>query len=316
MAASLQPDELLGPDEQKPQDLKSVLVTSVLNLEPLDKDLYRSSRHWVPATRRLFGGQIVGQALVAAASSVPEGNVHSLHCYFVRAGDPKASVLYQVERTRDGRSFNVRSVKAIQHGVPILTCQVSFHRSQESPLQHQFTMPTVPSPDELLTRDELLYKYLKDPSLVDKHRLGLNKILAQDVPIEIKPINPPDMYNRLPQEPRQLFWVRAKGVIGPGDMRLHCCVAAYISDYSFLGTALLPHLRFGVQFMASLDHSLWFHSEFRADEWMLYECESHWAGHSRGLVHGRLWRRDGVLAVTCAQEGVFRVKQNPPESKL
>ncbi|CAH2302446.1 acyl-coenzyme A thioesterase 8 [Pelobates cultripes] len=317
MAASLQPEDLPEPEEANDSDLRSVLVTSVLNLEPLDKDLFRGSHHWIPATQRLFGGQIVGQALVAAARSVNEDeHVHSLHCYFVRAGDPKVPVLYQVERTRDGRSFSVRSVKAVQHGVPILTCQASFHRSQESPLTHQFTMPTVPPPEELLTREQLIQKYLRDPSLVEKHRMGLNKILAQEVPILIKPINPPDMFHRLPQEPRQMFWVRAKGLIGPGDMRLHCCVAAYISDYSFLGTALLPHLKLRMRFMASLDHSMWFHAPFRADEWMLYECESHWAGNCRGLVHGRLWRRDGVLAVTCAQEGVFRVRQNEPSSKL
>ncbi|KAM8946712.1 acyl-coenzyme A thioesterase 8 [Pelodytes ibericus] len=317
MAASLQPDDLPEPDETNSSDLRSVLVTSVLNLEPLDTDLFRGSHHWVPITQRLFGGQIVGQALVAAASSVhEEEHVHSLHCYFVRAGDPKVPVLYQVDRTRSGRSFSVRSVKAIQHGMPILTCQASFQRSQESPLKHQFTMPTVPPPEDLLTREELIQKYLRDPSLVEKHRLGLNKILAQEVPILIKPINPPDMFHRMPQEPRQMFWVRAKGFIGPGDMRLHCCVAAYISDYSFLGTALLPHLHLGMRFMASLDHSMWFHAPFRADEWMLYECESHWAGNCRGLVHGRLWRRDGILAVTCAQEGVFRVRENQPISKL
>uniref|UniRef100_A0A8C5WM26 Acyl-coenzyme A thioesterase 8 n=1 Tax=Leptobrachium leishanense TaxID=445787 RepID=A0A8C5WM26_9ANUR len=278
MAAALQPEDLPEPEESDTSDLRSVLVTSVLNLEPLDKDLFRGSHHWVPVTQRLFGGQIVGQALVAASRSVKEDeNVHSLHCYFVRAGDPKIPVLYQVERTRDGRSFSTRSVKAIQHGVPILTCQVSFQLPQESPLKHQFPMPTVPPPEELLTREELIQKYLKDPSLVEKHRTGLNKILAQEVPILIKPINPPDMFHRLPQEPRQMFWVRAKGLIGPGDMRLHCCVAAYISDYSFLGTAILPHLLRPLQFMASLDHSMWFHAPFRADEWMLYECESQWA---------------------------------------
>uniref|UniRef100_A0A6I8RWI9 Acyl-CoA thioesterase 8 n=1 Tax=Xenopus tropicalis TaxID=8364 RepID=A0A6I8RWI9_XENTR len=260
MAASLQPDDLPEPAKANPSDLRSILVTSVLNLEPLDKDLFRGSHHWVPLTQRLFGGQIVGQALVAAASSVSEDvNVHSLHCYFVRAGDPKIPVLYQVERTRDGRSFSVRSVKAIQHGVPILTCQASFHQFQESPIQHQFSIPTVPPPEELLTREELIQKYLRDPSLVEKHRMGLNKLLAQEVPIEIKPINPPDMFHRIPQEPRQMFWVRAQGVI-----------------------ALLPYLQYRMQFMASLDHSMWFHSPFRADEWMLYECESHWAGKFRG----------------------------------
>ncbi|KAG8446540.1 hypothetical protein GDO86_014118 [Hymenochirus boettgeri] len=162
MAASSQSDCVNGPAEAKPSDLRSVLVTSVLNLEPLDKDLFRGSHYWVPKTQRLFGGQIVGQALVAAASSVSEDvYVHSLHCYFVRAGDPKVPALYQVERIRDGRSFCVRSVKAIQHGVPILICQASFQQLQESPLQHQFTMPTVPPPEDLLSREELINKYLR-----------------------------------------------------------------------------------------------------------------------------------------------------------
>ncbi|XP_019365471.1 PREDICTED: acyl-coenzyme A thioesterase 8 [Gavialis gangeticus] len=277
----------------------------------------RGRHYWVPVTRRLFGGQIVGQALVAAARAVSEDvHVHSLHCYFVRAGDPGVPVLYQVERTRTGRSFSVRSVKAVQHGKPILICQASFQRAQPSPVQHQFAMPAVPAPEELLTRDELIHKYLQDPNLVEKYRQGLNKMLAQNVPIEIKPVNPPDVFHWQPQEPKQLFWVRARGYIGEGDMKLHCCVAAYISDYAFLGTALLPHRQHTVEFMVSLDHSMWFHAPFRADHWMLYECESPWAGGSRGLVHGRLWRRDGVLAVTCAQEGVIRVAETPIESKL
>uniref|UniRef100_A0A7M4FVX1 Acyl-coenzyme A thioesterase 8 n=2 Tax=Crocodylus porosus TaxID=8502 RepID=A0A7M4FVX1_CROPO len=306
-----------GGESPDAGDLRSILVTSVLSLERLDLDLFRGRHYWVPVTRRLFGGQIVGQALVAAARAVSEDvHVHSLHCYFVRAGDPGMPVLYQVERTRTGRSFSVRSVKAVQHGKPILICQASFQRAQPSPVQHQFAMPAVPAPEELLTRDELIHKYLQDPNLVEKYRQGLNKMLAQNVPIEIKPVNPPDVFHWQPQEPKQLFWVRARGYIGEGDMKLHCCVAAYISDYAFLGTALLPHRQHTVEFMVSLDHSMWFHAPFRADHWMLYECESPWAGGSRGLVHGRLWRRDGVLAVTCAQEGVIRVAETPIESKL
>ncbi|XP_067287587.1 acyl-coenzyme A thioesterase 8 [Pseudorasbora parva] len=297
-------------------DLRSVLVTSVLNLEKLDTDLFRGTHHWIPRTKRLFGGQIVGQALVAAANSVGEHlYAHSLHCYFVRAGDPKVPVLYQVERTRDGRSFSVRSVKAIQHGQPILICQASFHMQQKSPLEHQFTMPTVPLPDTLLTVEELIQRYLSDPNLADNMRLGLNKILADEVPIEIKPVNPPDFFRRVAMEPKKLFWVRARGHIGPGDMKLHCCVAAYVSDYAFLGTALLPYPNHRAQFSASLDHAMWFHSTFRADEWMLYECESPWSGGSRGFVQGRLWRQDGVLAASCAQEGVIRVMAVSP-SKL
>ncbi|XP_053250756.1 acyl-coenzyme A thioesterase 8 isoform X1 [Podarcis raffonei] len=313
-----------GEEASQEGDLRSVLVTSVLNLEPLDLDLFRGRHYWVPVTQRLFGGQIVGQALVAAAKAVSEDvQVHSLHCYFVRAGDPTVPVLYQVECTRTGKSFSVRSVKAIQHGKPILICQASFQQDQPSPVKHQFHMPDVPLPEELLTQEELIQKYLQDPNLLDRYRQGLNKMLAQEVPIEIKPVNPPDFFHRRPQEPKQLLWVRARGHIasdvcfaGECDMKLHCCVAAYISDYAFLQTALFPHQHYRVSFMVSLDHSMWFHAPFRADHWMLYECESPWAGGCRGLVHGRLWRRDGVLAASCAQEGVIRVKEQPSGSKL
>ncbi|XP_040837340.1 acyl-coenzyme A thioesterase 8 isoform X2 [Ochotona curzoniae] len=230
-----------GRDDD-PQDLRSVLVTSVLSLEPLDEDLFRGRHYWVPTTQRLFGGQIVGQALVAAAKSVSEDvHVHSLHCYFVRAGDPKVPVLYQVERTRTGMSFSVRSVKAVQHGKPIFICQASFQQTQPSPVQHQFSMPTVPPPEELPDYDTLIGQYLSDPNLQKKYRVGLNRITAKEVPIEIKVVNPHSRNQLQKMEPRQMFWVRSRGYIGEGDMKMHCCVAAYISDYAFLGTALLPH---------------------------------------------------------------------------
>ncbi|XP_016060326.1 PREDICTED: acyl-coenzyme A thioesterase 8 isoform X1 [Miniopterus natalensis] len=263
-----------------PGGLRSVLVTSVLSLEPLDEDLFRGRHYWIPTTKRLFGGQIMGQALVAAAKSVSEDvQVHSLHCYFVGAGDPKVPVLYQVERTRTGASFSVRSVKAVQHGRPIFICQASFQQAQPSPIQHQFSMPTVPPPEELLDYETLIDQYLRDPNLQEKYRVGLNRIAAQDVPIEIKLVNPPTLNQLQNMVPKQMFWVRARGHIGEGDMKMHCCVAAYISDYAFLGTALLPHhWKHKVHFMVSLDHSMWFHAPFRADHWMLYECESPWAG--------------------------------------
>ncbi|XP_064023500.1 acyl-coenzyme A thioesterase 8 isoform X2 [Pogoniulus pusillus] len=270
-----------GPRRKRPPsgDLRSVLITSVLNLERLDVNLFRGRHHWVPATQRLFGGQIVGQALVAAAHAVrPEMQVHSLHCYFVRAGDPKVPVLYKVDETRTGKSFSVRSINAIQYGKPIFTCQASFQLSQESPVQHQFTMPAVPPPEELLTQEEVIEKFLQDPDLAEKYRKHLHKIQAEDVPIEIKPVNPPDKFQLKAQKPKQLLWVRARGHIGETDMKVHCCVAAYISDYAFLGTALLPHWQYRTRFMVSLDHSMWFHAPFRSDHWMLYECESPWAG--------------------------------------
>ncbi|XP_037020515.2 acyl-coenzyme A thioesterase 8 isoform X2 [Artibeus jamaicensis] len=301
-----------------PRDLRSVLVTSVLNLEPLDEDLFRGRHYWVPISKRLFGGQIIGQALVAAAKSVSEDiHVHSLHCYFVRAGDPKVPVLYHVERTRTGASFSVRSVKAVQHGQPIFICQASFQRAQPSPLQHQFCMPTVPPPEDLLDYETLIDQYLRDPALQERYRIGLNRIAAQDMPIEIKPVNVVTLHQLQNTEPKQMFWVRARGYIGEGDFKMHCCVAAYISDYAFLDTALLPYWwQYKVHFMASLDHSMWFHAPFRADHWMLYQCESPWAGGSRGLVRGQLWRQDGVLAVSCAQEGVIRVKPQVLGNKL
>nr|XP_034979341.1 acyl-coenzyme A thioesterase 8 isoform X1 [Zootoca vivipara] len=288
-----------GEEASQEGDLRSVLVTSLLNLEPLDLDLFRGRHYWVPVTQRLFGGQIVGQALVAAAKAVSEDvQVHSLHCYFVRAGDPTVPVLYQVERTRTGRSFSVRSVKAIQHGKPILICQASFQQDQASPVKHQFHMPDVPLPEELLTQEELIQKYLQDPNLLDRYRQGLNKMLAQEVPIEIKPVNPPDFFHRRPQEPKQLLWVRARGHIGECDMKLHCCVAAYISDYAFLRTALFPHQHYRVSFLASLDHSMWFHAPFRADHWMLYECESPWAGRCQvGRVGGLCGEKRHLRAV-------------------
>ncbi|KAJ1076354.1 PREDICTED: acyl-coenzyme A thioesterase 8 [Capra hircus] len=308
-------DEQGGGDP--PGDLRSVLVTSVLNLEPLDEDLFRGTHYWVPSTQRLFGGQIVGQALVAAAKSVSEDvHVHSVHCYFVRTGDPKVPVLYQVERTRTGASFSVRFVKAVQHGRPIFICQASFQKAQPSPMQHQFSMPAVPPPEELLSHEALINQCLRDPKF-QKYQVGLNRIAAQEVPIEIKLVNPTAPCKLKKMEPKQMFWVRARGHIGEGDMKMHCCVAAYISDFAFLGTAILPHRwQYKVDFMVSLDHSMWFHAPFRADHWMLYECESPWAGSSRGLVHGRLWRQDGVLAVSCAQEGVIRVKPWDSTSKL
>ncbi|XP_058486628.1 acyl-coenzyme A thioesterase 8 [Solea solea] len=303
---------------EETQDLKSVLVTSVLNLEELDVDLYRGTHHWVPRSQRLYGGQIVGQALVAAAKSVGDNLfAHSLHCYFVRAGDPKIPVLYQVDHIRDGQSFMVRSVRAIQHGQPILICQASFHKLQPSPLQHQFTMPVVPPPEGLLTVDQLIQLYLTNqPNVPEKLRQYLHKRLANEVPIEIKPIQPQLLFKPPAAEPRKLFWVRAQGHIGEGNMKLHCCVAAYVSDYTFLETALLPCTNYRAKFLASLDHSMWFHTTFRSDEWMLYECDSPWAANSRGLVQGRMWRRDGVLAVSCAQEGVFRVQPITETSRL
>ncbi|XP_025119147.1 acyl-coenzyme A thioesterase 8 isoform X2 [Bubalus bubalis] len=233
-------DEQGGGDP--PGDLRSVLVTSVLNLEPLDEDLFRGTHYWVPSTKRLFGGQIVGQALVAAAKSVSEDvHVHSLHCYFVRPGDPKVPVLYQVERTRTGASFSVRFVKAVQHGRPIFICQASFQKAQPSPMQHQFSMPAVPPPEEVLGHEDLIDQFLRDPKLQERYRVGLNRIAAQEVPIEIKVVNPPTPSQLKKMEPKQMFWVRARGYIGkapgrdssPGPLLSIRCLCAKLEEDTF-----------------------------------------------------------------------------------
>ncbi|KFV68380.1 Acyl-coenzyme A thioesterase 8, partial [Dryobates pubescens] len=293
-------------------DLRSVLITSVLNLERLHVDLFRKGV-WMALPPQPLWPQC--SASVDQVPSVVRG-CPTAECPSTVPGDPEVPVLYQVERTRTGRSFSVRSINAIQHGKAIFTCQASFQLPEESPVQHQFTMPSVPPPEDLLTQEELIKKFLEDPKLAEKYRKHLHKIQAEDVPIEIKPINPPDKFCLEAQEPKQLLWVRARGHIGETDMKVHCCVAAYISDYAFLGTALLPHRQYRTKFMVSLDHSMWFHSPFQSDHWMLYECESPWAGGARALVQGRLWRRDGVLAVTCVQEGVIRVEPRQMKSNL
>ncbi|KFV70260.1 Acyl-coenzyme A thioesterase 8, partial [Dryobates pubescens] len=230
-------------------------------------------------------------------------------------GVPGGPVLYQVERTRTGKSYSVCSVKAIQHGEAIFTCQASFWPSQESQVQHQqATMPAVPPPEHLLTQEELTEKYLQDSHLPEKYKQHLHELLAEDVPMEIKPVSPPAAFCLEAQEPKQLLWVRARGHIGETDTKVHCCVAAYMSDYGFLGTALLPHRQYHAKFLLSDSHAMRFHSAFRSDHRMLCECESPCFVGSQALVQGRLWRRDGVLAVTCMQQGVIVLE--PRQSKL
>ncbi|CAH1800268.1 unnamed protein product [Owenia fusiformis] len=242
-------------------------------------------------------------------------HVHSLHCYFVKPGDNTVPIIHHVDRVRDGKSFCTRSVKAQQRGQAILTMQVSFHQTETGGFSHQYNMPDVPKPDELLSADELVRKYLESPKVPEKLRATFERALAYEIPIEFKPVNPFTYYARRlgtkkAFEAKQCVWVRATGYIGedPAEahMNLHRCVAAYISDWSLLGTAYLPHPRFKSGIIASLDHSMWFHTPFRADEWMLYECESPQAGGNRAMVSGRLWREDGTLAVTVAQEGLIR----------
>jgi acyl-CoA thioesterase-2 len=251
--------------------------------------------------RNLFGGHILGQALVAAGNTCEERSAHSLHAYFIRGGDPLAPIHYNVERIRDGGTFSVRRVVASQSDKPILILSSSFQADEEG-FEHQATMPDVPPPESLAT---VVYSEPPDPEPMGAQTGGSH---VPDLAIEIRPINPVDRYHPDKKEPRQNIWFRAAGPV-PGNPALHRCLLAYASDFSLLGTCLRPH---GMTYyqpdmvIASLDHAMWFYQDFRMDDWLLYACESPVAGHARGLNHGNIFSRDGRLVACVTQEGLIR----------
>ncbi|XP_077983384.1 acyl-coenzyme A thioesterase 8-like [Glandiceps talaboti] len=314
---------VVSPPEKENENLRNVLVDTVLNLEELESNLYRSSNHWKPMgnARRLFGGQVVGQALVAAGKTVPpEFHVHSLHAYFVKGGQPKKSIIYQVERTRDGGSYATRSVQARQFGEAVLTMQASFHIQEFSKFHHQHIMPDVPPPEDLLNQTEMTKKHFKKlPESVQNY---IREHQAVEIPIEIKPVIP-----QVPvfiakhtmkdtDEPKIILWIKARGTIG-NDELINRCIAAYFSDLMLASASRISKPSIEATMITSLDHAMWFHAPFRSDEWMLYECESPRSGGGRGFNLGRLWKQDGTLAVSVAQESVLRSEARPPrESKL
>lgn len=281
------------------QDTLDELI-SVLDLEELELNLFRG-RTPKEDRIRVFGGQVAGQALVAAGRTVEERTVHSLHAYFLRPGDPSIPILYQVDRIRDGRSFTTRRVVAIQHGNPIFNLSASFQRP-ESGLEHQIPMPEAPDPESLPS-----FKERTEPLLATAPP-ELRRWLMRERPIDVRHVNPVDHMHPEKRPPRQLVWIRADGTL-PDSPLLHACVVAYASDMTLMDTATLPHAiswwdnRFQ---MASLDHAMWFHRPFRADEWLLYAEESPTASGGRGFTTGTLFRRDGTLVVSVAQEGLIR----------
>jgi len=257
---------------------------------------------------------VIGQALVAASNTVTDlYHVHSLHSYFLKAGNVSKPILYSIDRVRDGRSFCTRCVKAIQDGEALFTSEISFHKEEPHSIEHQATMPKVAQPGDLADGGTVIRQCLSNPEikLHKFHRLFLERRL-EDLPstFEFKPVCPESYLLLKPSEPHYFIWVKAVGPIGTNN-RLHQCVAAYISDSSMVGTALLPHLSRGFipSMLFSLDHSIWFHHhKFRIDDWMLYETDSPIARGSRSLIHGRLWSRDGTLVLSTTQEGLIRAK--------
>jgi len=270
----------------------------LLDLEQIEVNIFRGLSP-DEERQRVFGGQVAGQALVAAARSVDaDRSVHSLHAYFLRPGDPNVPILYEVDRIRDGRSFTTRRVVAIQHGRAIFNLQTSFHVHEEG-FDHQRPMPDdVADPETLLDFHDRMAPYADT----------LGEHYTRERPIDYRNADwtPEDRQGALP--PYQRVWFRADGEL-PDDPVLHACVATYASDMTVLDTAVLPHSR-GVWdehlMMASLDHAMWFHRPFRADDWILYDQESPSASGARGLGRGLMYTRDGQLAVSVVQEGLIR----------
>ena len=272
-------------------------LVNLLDLEPIEVNIFRGIQPH-EERQRVFGGQVAGQALMAAGRTVENGRVHSLHAYFLRPGDPNVPILYEVDRIRDGRSFTTRRVVAIQHGRAIFNMSASFH-TDEVGLDHQFPMPDVPDPETLSPLFERLEPWREE--LVDW--------FERPHPIDQRHIGSLPWHRDGVAEPYQRLWIRADGTL-PDDPLLHACVATYASDMSLFDTILAPHdVRWDdVSFMgASLDHCMWFHRPFRADEWLLYDTDSPVASQGRGLARGFLFDRSGSLCVSVVQEGLARV---------
>ncbi len=280
-------------------------VLDLLDLETIEAGLFRGpSRNIVG--KNVFGGQVLAQSLMAAGLTVEGRLAHSLHAYFLRAGDTTAPMVFQVEKIRDGKSFATRNVKVIQHGEIIFIMSASFAVAEEG-LEHQAEMPKVDGPDGILSETELREKIA--PMIPEKIRSAF----ARERPIEIRPINPVNPFAPVKQEAKRYHWMRAQNRL-PDDPFLHQCILAFASDFALMGTAMLPH---GVSFMqnnmqaASLDHAMWFHRDFRIDEWLLYDMDGPNASASRGMNFGRIFSQDGRLVATVAQEGLMRLREVP-----
>ena len=292
-----------SPNPKSPAAIENLL--SILDIEPLEDNLFRG-RSPQQSWQRVFGGQTIGQALVAAVRTVPPERVaHSLHAYFLQPGDLTIPIIYSVERVRDGGSFTTRRVTATQHGRAMFVMSVSFHKLEPG-LDHQEQMPTVPPPEDLPSEREL-----KD-RMITQLPESMRAYWERERPIELRPVDVSRYFAREPRQPEQHVWMRATGAL-PDDLPLHQCVLAYASDFSLLDTALIAHgkLMFDQDIqLASLDHALWFHRPFRADEWLLYAQDSPSSHGSRGFCRGSIFTREGVLVASVAQEGLTRLRES------
>ena len=278
-------------------------LLDILQLETIEENIFRGRSPQV-GWQRVFGGLVISQALVAASQTVTDRPPHSLHGYFMLPGDPATPIIYEVERLRDGRSFATRRCTAIQHGQPIFTLAASF-QTEEPGLDHALTMPDVPRPEDLPTEVELVRRFgARLPEAVRRY-------FERERPLELRPVDltryGPQVGSAAP-DPIQRIWMRVTGPLGD-DPAIHRAALAYMSDMTLLDTALVPHRRSlfdpSLQ-VASLDHALWFHRTFRADDWLLYAQDSPSSGGARGLTRGLIYAQDGTLVASVAQEGLIR----------
>jgi acyl-CoA thioesterase-2 len=277
-------------------------LISILDLERLEDNLFRG-RSPQDGWQRVYGGQVIGQALVAASRTVPpERVVHSLHGYFMLGGDPKVPIIYEVDRIRDGGSFTTRRVVAIQHGKAIFSMSCSFH-VEEPGLEHQFEMPDVPGPEDLPGEAELKAMF---PDTIPE---AIRRYWERERPIEFRPVDLSRFAGNPKKVPYQYVWFRANAPL-PDSPEIQRCALAYASDMTLLDTSLVAHGRSVFQrdmMVASLDHAVWFHRPFRCDDWLLYAEDSPSTQGARGFNRGLIFSRDGALVASTAQEGLIRV---------
>ena len=296
------PSDVAVPTAQDNQQALDDLM-GLLDLEQIEVNLFRGASTDEERVR-VFGGQVAGQALIAASRTIdePGRHVHSLHAYFLRPGDPKRPILYEVDRIRDGRSFSTRRVVAVQHGRAIFNLQASFHDEELGGPDHQIDM------DEDLATPEQLPDF---HTRMKPYRERIGAWYDRPRPIDLRYVDGDPMSRQGEANPTQHVWLRANGSL-PNDPVLHACILTYASDMTLLDTTLLP---FGLPFdhpglqMASLDHAMWFHRPFRADEWLMYQQQAISTGASRGLAGGAIFTADGSLAVSVVQEGLARFTQ-------
>ena len=273
-------------------------LVETLALEPIEVNLFRGARV-EGGGPRLFGGHVIAQALLAAYETVEDRLCHSIHCYFIRPGDPKVPILYEVDRARDGASFTTRRVTAIQHGEQIFNLAGSFQIA-ESGLEHQFPIPEVPGPDGL---PDLAEQF---KAMLDKMPEEMRRVMGRPRPIEQRPVDPRKQGQKAP--PVSSAWIRARADIGP-DQHLHQALLAYASDMGLIETSMRPH---GVHWQtpgmqsASLDHALWFHRPINFNDWHLYSQESPSTSGARGFMRGQIFSQSGALVASVAQEGLLR----------